>query len=200
MKGLRTLYERVMDSDKWTGPPLKSASNGHPLTHDILERLGALVLENEIECNTFEDDFKVLQRRASLQEHAAMSPRPDTVGKQPPSKRPCRTSIHVSESSIPKHYLPPTPPDLSPTGAKSTSFSADFGAEPAFPGVTAQTHNTWPQCLDFDPEIQKSLGQSFLDGNIDVLDSRLNPFSSMPGFNEDDMSGYSMSDLLSQSM
>ncbi|KAJ6006950.1 hypothetical protein N7451_004894 [Penicillium sp. IBT 35674x] len=40
--GLRELYRRVTTGEAWPGDLLKPESNGHPLTHDLLTRLGAL--------------------------------------------------------------------------------------------------------------------------------------------------------------
>ena len=44
------------------GAPLKE-TNGTPLTHDILERLGALKQEGQVESAHFEEDFAALQSR-----------------------------------------------------------------------------------------------------------------------------------------
>ncbi|KAF2011863.1 hypothetical protein BU24DRAFT_396490 [Aaosphaeria arxii CBS 175.79] len=37
--GLRELYSRLQCGQGWPGPPLSKAESGHPLTHDILDRL-----------------------------------------------------------------------------------------------------------------------------------------------------------------
>ncbi|KAI9677712.1 MAG: hypothetical protein M1829_002484 [Trizodia sp. TS-e1964] len=42
IEGLRSLYDRVVNQNGWIGEPLEEAASGHPLTHDILERLGIL--------------------------------------------------------------------------------------------------------------------------------------------------------------
>merc|ERR1712029_1246389 len=40
--GLRELYSKLRDGQPWPGAPLREAHGGHPLTHDILERLELL--------------------------------------------------------------------------------------------------------------------------------------------------------------
>jgi len=40
--GLRKLYCLLQKKEEWPGPPLQELSEGFPLTHDILERLGVL--------------------------------------------------------------------------------------------------------------------------------------------------------------
>ena len=40
--GLRELYNRLQDDKGWPGSPLPKVQDGHPLTHDILEKLGLL--------------------------------------------------------------------------------------------------------------------------------------------------------------
>ena len=62
VQGLQELYRRVKTGDGWTGAPLKE-TNGTPLTHDILERLGALRQEGQADNVYFEEDFGVLQSR-----------------------------------------------------------------------------------------------------------------------------------------
>ncbi|QDS71401.1 hypothetical protein FKW77_003119 [Venturia effusa] len=64
--GLRELYRRLQEGDNWPGEPLKKNTNGgHPLTHDILERLDLLHSTNDapIKHEGFEDDLAVLQQR-----------------------------------------------------------------------------------------------------------------------------------------
>lgn len=61
--GLQELYRRLQTGEGWTGAPLKESSRGTPLTHDILERLGALKQENHSGPESFEDNFESLQNR-----------------------------------------------------------------------------------------------------------------------------------------
>ncbi|KIW75101.1 hypothetical protein Z517_11872 [Fonsecaea pedrosoi CBS 271.37] len=60
--GLQELYKRMQNGQGWTGAPLKESANGVPLTHDILERLGALKQDGH-SSDVFEEDLTVLQQK-----------------------------------------------------------------------------------------------------------------------------------------
>ena len=63
--GLRELYRRMQSGEGWPGHPLHDGPGGHPLTHDILDRLDLLHMkgENGQHYEGFEEDCSVLQRR-----------------------------------------------------------------------------------------------------------------------------------------
>ncbi|EON65146.1 hypothetical protein W97_04383 [Coniosporium apollinis CBS 100218] len=63
--GLRELYRRLQSGEGWPGSPLPNAQNGHPLTHNILERLDLLHLFDETISNYegFEEDCTRMQQR-----------------------------------------------------------------------------------------------------------------------------------------
>lgn len=66
VSGIRELYRRLLEGESWPGKPLKKTSaSGHPLTHDILERLNLLHSTNDtpIKHEGFEDDLSLLQQR-----------------------------------------------------------------------------------------------------------------------------------------
>jgi hypothetical protein len=65
VSGLRELYRRLQTGESWPGKPLKNVAGGHPLTHDILERLDLLHSTNDtpIKHEGFEDDLSVLQQQ-----------------------------------------------------------------------------------------------------------------------------------------
>lgn len=60
--GLQELYRRIKDSPRWPGSPLKESSNGKPLTHDILERLGALKLDEHNGFEILKEDPSLMQQ------------------------------------------------------------------------------------------------------------------------------------------
>jgi len=62
VQGLQELYRRVKTGEGWADEPLKEV-NGLPLTHDILERLGALTQDGLAQSAHFEEDFGALQSR-----------------------------------------------------------------------------------------------------------------------------------------
>lgn len=63
--GLRELYSRLQKGEGWPGQPLRESSGGHPLTHDILERLDLLhsSSDNSINYEGFEEDCNRMQQR-----------------------------------------------------------------------------------------------------------------------------------------
>lgn len=63
--GLRELYSRLQRGESWPGQPLREASGGHPLTHDILERLDLLHPSGDNNSNYegFEEDCSRMQQR-----------------------------------------------------------------------------------------------------------------------------------------
>jgi hypothetical protein len=61
--GLQELYRRTQTGQGWEGKPLADASNGHPLTHDILAQLGALHGDTEGRRGSFEEDLQVMQHQ-----------------------------------------------------------------------------------------------------------------------------------------
>lgn len=60
VQALRKLYRRVNSGQGWVGAPLRE-TNGSPLTHDVLERLGVLKQEGQAHSAPFEEDFLALQ-------------------------------------------------------------------------------------------------------------------------------------------
>ncbi len=85
--GLRELYRRLQQHEPWPGPALLAESGGHPLTHDILHRLGLVhtPLDDSVESvhGPFEDDFLTMQRQlvdrgAPLQKRSASSTSPES--------------------------------------------------------------------------------------------------------------------------
>lgn len=125
--GLQALYALVISSASWKGAPLKETVNGHPLTHDILQRLGLLKLNVNAEIDVFEEDLDVLRQRFASETDSVIS-----------LNRSSQSSAYQGQSSFPevaspRHYLsdslstlhqfPPTPPIHSPNGETSASLS-----------------------------------------------------------------------------
>ena len=63
VNGLQELYRRTQSGQGWTGSPLKESTGGHPLTHDILERLGALQIDPSGRRESFEENLALMQRQ-----------------------------------------------------------------------------------------------------------------------------------------
>lgn len=113
------MYRRMLDGQGWPGEPLQD-TNGHPLTHDILNRLGALKnADGSASPDSFEDDFDSLQRRLlsdAAQWHQHDSPESDSehnAHHSPPKAAPVRFHDPFAKNAAPLS-APATPPDQSP--------------------------------------------------------------------------------------
>lgn len=154
--GLRELYRRLNTGDSWPGATLQDASNGYPLTHDILERLDLLHMQTENHGVTdgFEDDTELMQRRliesgASLvRRRGSMSSNSDHSHEHDhhsPLSYDTPTSARSSQFSdaFPGHRAPPTPP-----GHTSSPFTRP-----------SQMHNVKPVGTTFPPIMQAGMEQ-----------------------------------------
>ena len=116
VNGLHELYDIVITNRGWKGAPLADAANGHPLTHDILERVGALKLDSDVKLGKFEEDLDALRQKLS----------PEGVGSSRNGSIDLdyKSQIPFPECSSPKNFfnepfplpsqLPPTPPIQNP--------------------------------------------------------------------------------------
>jgi hypothetical protein len=131
--GLRELYTRMQKGQGWPGAPLREAQGGHPLTHDILERLDLLHPSADGSSNYegFEEDCSRMQqkllergapytrRRGSMSsdsEHGHTSPSSSYSGTPTTKSMP-----YADPFSRPN--APPTPPMNSPFPRQSQLVS-----------------------------------------------------------------------------
>lgn len=123
--GLRELYTRLQMGQGWPGQPLREAQGGHPLTHDILERLDLLhgPSENGGNYEGFEEDcsrmqHKLLERGAplsrrrgstsSVSEHGHTTSPPSSYSGTPTTRQ------FPFTDPFARNNAPPTPPMNSP--------------------------------------------------------------------------------------
>jgi len=135
--GLQELYKRTVNGQGWMGSPLSESNHGNPLTHDILERLGALKQEGHGGSDIFEENTDIIQQRLYANGAGPMQRTDSLDGSESP-----RSSVFDSMSSKPlfsesfslNTSFPPTPPDNSPFpyGIQNspTSFKAAQFAQP----------------------------------------------------------------------
>lgn len=117
--GLQELYRRTCDGEGWPGEPLKCEPNGHPLTHDLLMRLGAL---DQGKGEHFEENTDAMQQDLWRQQNAIRitsmpMQRQDSSNDSSVSPQSPIGSFGgptTSTSSLARHDLPPTPPTYSP--------------------------------------------------------------------------------------
>lgn len=117
--GLQELYRRASDGEGWPGEPLKTEANGHPLTHDLLSRLGCL---DQSKGERFEENTEVMQQELWKQNAGCMQRQESSDGSSESAHSPIvntTTSLKTTTTRFPdavaRHQLPPTPPNYSPS-------------------------------------------------------------------------------------
>jgi hypothetical protein len=67
--GVRTMYHKLVEQEGWPGTPLPEQTEGHPLTHDILDRLNVLGMTGDSPATgeSFEEDLETLRRQLQQQ-------------------------------------------------------------------------------------------------------------------------------------
>ncbi|OJD10166.1 hypothetical protein AJ78_08709 [Emergomyces pasteurianus Ep9510] len=110
--GLQALYKLTLDGEGWPGAPLRESGNGHPLTHDILARLGALKQEGHSSDEPFEDDLQLAQERLIANGAGFMQRQDSSDGSESEhsSTFPSRPSLFEAPFSMNLNQFPPTPP------------------------------------------------------------------------------------------
>lgn len=101
VNGLQELYRRSIEGEGWSGDLLKPEPNGHPLTHDVLTRLGAL---DHSKGERFEENPESLQQ--DLWRHGMQRQESSDGSSEPHSPAHTRFSDAFSQ----QNNLPPTPP------------------------------------------------------------------------------------------
>jgi hypothetical protein len=131
--GLRDLYSRLQRGESWPGQPLREASSGHPLTHDILERLHLLnsPSENGSNYEGFDDDCNRMQRKL-LEKGAPYTRRRASISSDSEHDHASSNSSYngtpttmsfAIDSPFARHNAPPTPPMNSPFPRQSQMVS-----------------------------------------------------------------------------
>jgi len=127
--GLRELYLRLQTNQGWPGAPLREAQGGHPLTHDILERLDLLHPAGDSTSSStnthyegFEEDCSRMQQKL-LDRGAPYTHRRGSISSDSDhghnsssssySGTPTTKTIPFSDPFA-RHKAPPTPPMNSP--------------------------------------------------------------------------------------
>jgi hypothetical protein len=108
--GLRELYRRSVEGEGWSGDLLKPETNGHPLTHDILTRLGVLDRsKGEYFGETTDHTLRQSSSHDTLEPHSPL------------------TYSSFSSDTLSHREMPPTPPDVN----TSPSFRMQIKTEKA---------------------------------------------------------------------
>lgn len=135
--GLRQLYSRLQKGESWPGQPLREASGGHPLTHDILERLDLLHPSSDSSSNYdgFEEDCNRMQQKL-LERGAPFTRRRGSVSSD---------SEHGHASSSSSYNGTPT--------TRSFAFDNPFARNNAPP--TPQMNSPFPRQSQIVPQVKQ---------------------------------------------
>jgi hypothetical protein len=130
--GLRELYSRLQHNQGWLGQPLREGPGGHPLTHDILERLELLHSPGDngnyegFEENCSRMQHKLIERGAPLSRRRGSVSSDSEHGHTPsPSSytgTPTTRQLNFVDP-FPRNNAPPTPPMHSPFPRQSQIIS-----------------------------------------------------------------------------
>ncbi|KAJ5306632.1 hypothetical protein N7508_005647 [Penicillium antarcticum] len=123
VNGLQELYRRNLEGEGWPGERLKLEPNGHPLTHDLLMRLGAL---DSSKGERFEEHPEALQQDL-WRSNTGMQRQESSDGGSDSPQSPARSRF--SSDAFSQHTMPPTPPTYSP------STRAPVKTEPQMPNT-----------------------------------------------------------------
>lgn len=194
VNALQELYRRLVNCEGWKGDLLDTAPNGHPLTHDILERLDALRIDGHLSPDRFEENTEMLQQKllgvGAVHIKRQLSPDSDSCEDcSPPHQRassPKRimTDTFLSSTS----QCPPTPPIQTPSTFISDSPTTYSSADSIL-SESMQLHmqqQLWTQppvtygpAMDFYPSaLYDSSGQ---------LQDQSNPCLPIPAWIDDDI-------------
>lgn len=121
VNGLQELYRRSSDGEGWPGEPLKSEPNGHPLTHDLLARLGALDSTRD----RFEENPDTMQQRLWSQKSGS------SQMQHQDSSDDSSDGAQSPVGSFGRHQLPPTPPSSFSTSSSRAQAQSQSQAQPA---------------------------------------------------------------------
>jgi hypothetical protein len=197
---IRELYHRLNKGQGWPGQPLDEAHNGHPLTHDILERLDLLHPTSDSDSNfEFEEDPNRMQqklvaggapyahRRGSLSsdsDRGHTSPSVSSFVSTPTAK-----SMSYDGKAFVRNLTPPTPPMHSPFPRQSQVAAPAKQATPvAFTNPGALDASTLPGS---DWPLQ-TISPSMMDNHFSQLDFSSKEMSYDNGFNYESYSTSTM--------
>ena len=208
VSGLQELYKRARSGQGWSGAPLKETSHGLPLTHDILERLGALKQEGHNSIESFEEDLNVLQQRLIANGATMMQREPSHDDSSDSAASPTYEPIHqkpkFSNPFLLQQY-PPTPPNRSPYPQAPRNVSTKSQLSYSHPTPSAQSSLAWSTpATDFDDSMDFMQYESpMMDNTMDLTSfpphmfqdqmapSAINPFMTMKDWTgQEDFSRY----------
>ena len=195
VSGLQELYKRLQNGQGWLGSPLKESGAGVPLTHDILDRLGALKQDGHHTSDLFEEDLHALQQRliasgATMMQSEGSHDGNSESAPSPASFDSIHQNIHFS-NPFPTQMFPPTPPNQSPYPQQvRTALPPKSNTYPQ-PGAMPHSNLSWSTTV---PEFEEGMDfvnqydSPMLDGDMNFSQfgspmignqAAINPFFTM---------------------
>lgn len=167
--GLQKLYKRMQKGQGWTGTPPKADGQGMPLTHDILERLGALKQECHNSTDAFDENLTALQQilianGATMMERGPSHDRSSDDPYEPMARR------HEFWAPFPNNQCPPTPPNNGPHPQPARTVSST--KTPSYLQAISSARSTfaWPtpvsefdDCMDFTDKFDSVITDTEMD-------------------------------------
>ncbi len=207
VNGLQELYERLINNQGWKGAPLDNSNNGHPLTHDILERLGALKLEGQINYEVFEDNVDAMRKRL-LADGALPMQRPSSAESEYNQSQtsfadPSSPKLLFNEPLQTFNPFPPTPPSQSPQVQLSLNtrhMPGSIKMETSMDSDILQfQRNSWaqPPLIYDEPMDFLSFNAASAYENMRSLQQGANPCLPMSNWIEDDLGAFEMNTTMS---
>ncbi|RAL06339.1 Zn(II)2Cys6 transcription factor domain-containing protein, partial [Aspergillus ibericus CBS 121593] len=139
VNGLQELYRRAMEGESWPGEPLRCEANGHPLTHDLLTRLGAL---DQSKGERFEENTEAMQQDLWRHNAGHMQRQESSDGSSESAQSPILPSRF--SDSTPSQAQGPTiksEPHMAPT---NPAFVAPMTLQGVVNPLALQTPQQWP--------------------------------------------------------
>lgn len=195
--GLRELYSRLQKGEGWPGAPLREVAGGHPLTHDILERLDLLHSSSDGSSNYegFEEDCNRMQQKL-LERGAPYTRRRGSVSSDSEHGHTSSGSSYggtPTTKSMPfidpftRHDAPPTPPMnspfprqsqiVSPVKQEAPMVSSTFMNTAALDPTSLSRSNWQPESMMLDESLDFGKPMYAFDsyGNFDQNAMMLDP-------------------------
>merc|ERR1711939_14573 len=202
--GLQELYKRMQNGQGWDGSPLKETSNGVPLTHDILEHLGALQQDGHNTTDAFEEDLNALQQRLVASGAGMMQREASHDGSSESAPSPVYDSgpqkPHFT-NPFGLNQLPPTPPNRSPYPQSARTMHPSKAN--TYPQTVPHSNLSWTTpAPDFDdgmdfinqydsPMVDPSMDMSQFPAHMFQDAAAINPFYTMKDWSgQDDLQRY----------
>ncbi|KAJ5885288.1 hypothetical protein N7495_009798 [Penicillium taxi] len=163
--GLQELYRRSIEGEGWPGDRLKHEPNGHPLTHDLLTRLGAL---DHAKGERFEENPELMQQ--DLWRHG-MQRQESSDGSSESAQSPVARS-RFSSDVLSQQTLPPTPPAYnSPSTRVAIKLEEPLAVTPQYNAAMSMQGVVNPLVLQ-DSSQQWSTGNGFISfDDMDLMNS-----------------------------